>query len=220
MPPVPYTRFMRSHDKTDKTEHLKQWLGSGSINIFGLPFAGKDTLAHNLSQALAAPVISGGDILREHSDQKKIKELMATGELFPTDYYFSIVLPYISQNKLAGKPLILSSLGRWSGEEPTIIRACEQAGHPIKTVIYLKVNEEIVWQRFKTSQAQQDRSHRHDDAAHILEVRLQEFKVKTLPVLEYYRKAGLLIEVEGHKKVEDTTADTLDHIHKFMEGES
>lgn len=201
---------------SDQVEAIKSWLKSGSINIFGMPFAGKDTLAHNLSRELDAPVVSGGDILRSHSDQETIKKLMSTGQLFPTDYYLGIILPYISQATFAGKPLILSSVGRWSGEEPTIIHACTEAGHPLRAVIHLQVEPDIVWQRFEASQTQQDRSHRHDDAAHILEVRLKEYTEKTLPVLDFYRGQDLLVEMDGHKKIEDTTADALKHIYRFM----
>jgi adenylate kinase len=210
------TRANQDH----RIEEIKSSLGAGSINIFGMPFAGKDTLAHNLSSYLDGPVISGGDILRSHPDQATIKKLMQTGELFPTDYYMSIILPYISQNTFAGRPLILSSVGRWSGEEPTIMQACEEAGHPMRAVIHLHVEPEIIWQRFEVSQSQQDRSHRHDDAAHILEVRLKEYREKTLPVLEYYRRQNLLIEMDGHKRIEDTTQDALDHMYNFLKARS
>ena len=194
---------------------LRSWLGSGSINIFGPPFAGKDTLAHNLAHFLNAPVISGGDILRNHHDQEYIKELMLTGELFPTDFYLEVILPYISQADFAEKPLILSSVGRWSGEEPTILEACKKASHPMKAVIHLQVDDVYLWERFENSQKQMDRKHRHDDASHILEVRLKEYSEKTLPVIEYYRQQGLLIEMEGHKKIEDTTHEAIENLKKF-----
>lgn len=197
-------------------QEVNLFLGSGSVNIFGHPFAGKDTLAHNLSVLLNAPVVSGGDILRSHEDQETIKQLMRTGELFPTDYYLGIVLPFLAQEKLQGKPLILSSLGRWTGEEKTIMNACVQTEHAIKAVIHLKVSEETVWERLEASQAKQDRAHRHDDAEHILAVRLKEFQEKTLPVLEFYREKGLLIEVDGHKEITDTTNDALQHLHTFL----
>jgi adenylate kinase len=210
-----YNHPMANSFNSEQVQFVSSWLNSGSINIFGYPFAGKDTLAHNLAEKLGAPVISGGDILRSHSDQVTIKKLMATGVLFPTDYYLGIILPYISQPAFADKPLILSSVGRWSGEEPTIIHACESAGHPMKAVIHLQVDIDTIWRRFESSQVQQDRSHRHDDAAHILEIRIKEYSEKTLPVLDFYRDQNLLIEVDGHKKIEDTTADTLNHLYEF-----
>lgn len=94
---------------------LKAWLGSGSINIFGRPFAGKDTQGKKLAALFDATLLGGGDILRGSTMPERIKALMRTGELIPTDDYISIVLPYLSQPALAGKPLILSSVGRWHG---------------------------------------------------------------------------------------------------------
>ena len=196
---------------------LKTWLSSGSINIFGLPFAGKDTLAHNLSVILGAHVISGGDILRTHDDQATIKKLMSTGELFPSDYYLGITIPFISQERFQNQPLILSSLGRMSGEEVLVMRACETAMHPMKAVVHLHVPTETVWKRFKVSQDLHDRDHRHDNADHILEIRLNEFHSKTQPVIEYYRKNALLIEVDGRQKIEDTTSTALSALYKFSE---
>ena len=176
---------------------IKNWLGSGSVNIFGPPFAGKDTQARLLSEALDAPVVAGGDILRSHPDQAKIKRLMSTGELFPTDFYLSVVLPYLSKPEFANKPLVLSSVGRWSGEEKVIVEAAEQAGHPIKAAIYLKLGADNTKQRYAHSQEIQDRGLRHDDAEQVIEVRLAEFMKKTLPVIEFYKNKGILLEVDG-----------------------
>lgn len=198
-----------------KLQETKTWLGSGSINIFGMPFAGKDTLAHNLARELNGQVISGGDILRGSPDQAKIKQLMQTGELFPTDFYLSLILPFISQPEFKNKPLLLSSVGRWSGEEPTIMRACQTSNHPIRAAIHLNIDPTTVWQRFEASQGLQDRSHRHDDARHVLEVRIREYQEKTMPVLEFYKQHNLLLDIDGQKKIEDTTEAALDHLYSF-----
>ncbi len=198
-----------------EVERIIKWLGSGSINIFGLPFAGKDTQAHRLADALDASVIAGGDILRSHSDQEKIKELMASGELFPTDFYLGIVLPFLSQPSLVNKPLILSSVGRWHGEEETILKATSDSGHPLKAVIFLSLDETEIWHRFEVSGQQKDRGFRHDDAAHVLEVRLKEFQTKTMPVIDFYRKNNLLVEVDGMQNPEDVTRQIIDRLEEF-----
>jgi adenylate kinase len=198
-------------------EKIKKWLGTGSINIFGFPFAGKDTLAHVMGQQLGAPVISGGDILRSHHDKEKISELMSTGKLFPTDFYLEIITPYLKQDRLKKMPLALSSVGRWKGEERTILKACKDAGHPIKAVVHLNVPEEVVWKRFEASKEVRDREHRLDDAVHILEERLKEYRTKTLPVLEYYREQGLLVEVDGQLQRKSTLKETIKQLVAFID---
>ena len=195
---------------------IKAWLGTGSINIFGLPFAGKDTQANKLSELLSAPVIAGGDILRSHEDQAMVKELMSTGELFPTDLYLQIILPYLSQPDFRDKPLILSSVGRWHGEEQVVMGATKAAGHPIKAVICLRLDDNELWQRFEISQAKQSRGTRHDDAKHVIEVRLEEFNDKTMPVIEYYRHLGMLIEVDGHGDPTDVTQRILHQLGHYI----
>lgn len=198
--------------KNSDIKLIAEWLKTGSINIFGMPFAGKDTQAKLLAHALKGCVIAGGDILRSHPNQEKIVQLMATGELVPTDFYLEVILPYMSRDEFNDKPLILSSVGRWKGEEKAVIDAAREAGHPIKAAVFLNLHKTEVWRRFEASLSQKDRGHRHDDAAHIVEVRLKEFREKTYPVIDYYRSEGLLIELDGHGNPETVHKHIIDHL--------
>ena len=178
-------------------EKIKSWLGSGSINIFGLPFAGKDTHGHELAKLFNGTLISGGDILRSQKDAKHVQAHINVGKLAPTDEYMRIVLPFLAQEKFVGNPLILSSVGRWHGEEVGVVKAAEQSNHPLKAVIFLNIGEAEMRKRWKTSLELKDRGERKDDAEHILETRIVEFNEKTGPVIDFYRNRGLLIEVDG-----------------------
>lgn len=176
---------------------LKSWLQNGSINIFGLPFAGKDTHGETLAKLLNAPLIGGGDILRNSVIPPHVKKEIDAGKLAPTDEFIQIITPYLSSKKFAGRPLILSSVGRWLGEEEGIIGAANASHHPIKAVVYLHLSEATLYERYKKSLENGDRGQRADDAEHKLATRIQEFNEKTLPVIEIYRKKGLLIEVNS-----------------------
>jgi len=194
---------------TDVT-HLATWLSSGSINLFGLPFAGKDTQAELLAKELGGIRLSGGEILRNSVIPPHVKEAMDAGDLIPTPDYISIVLPYLRRDEFMGKPLILSSVGRWHGEEDGVMRALEQSSHPLKAVVFLTISEEILMERWTVAQATGDRGVRADDGADKLATRLAEFNEKTLPVIDYYRTKGLLIEIDASRHVIDVTRDILD----------
>lgn len=200
-----------------KILQIKKWLGSGSINIFGVPFAGKDTQARRIGELLKAPVIGSGEILRSHHDQEKIRELMSTGKLFPTDFYLSVILPYLKQEGLTGKPLVLSSVGRWDGEQEAVMQSAQEAGHPIKVVVFLDLDEELVWERFKTTHHIGDRGKRHDDAEHLIDTRLEEFRTKTLPVIEYYRELGLVVEVDGRGGPDTVTKQIIENLAQHVQ---
>lgn len=196
-----------------KIKIVSNWLGAGSINIFGLPFSGKDTQGRDLADLFNGHLIAGGDILRSYHDQAKIKELMSTGELFPTDFYLSIVLPYLSRPEFEGSPLILSSIGRMHGEEPVVMRAASESGHDIKAVVYLNMTEDDVWKRFEAAKTLHDRGDRTDDKQEILKNRLAEFRDKTAPVIEYYRDEGLLIEVDDTLSQEQVLQEIIDGLY-------
>lgn len=189
---------------------IKQWLGAGSINIFGMPFSGKDTHGATLSHLFDAPLLGGGDILRNSVIPPELRKSLDAGDLFPTEEYLKIVTPYLSNDEFKDRPLILSSVGRWIGEEEGIIRAARESQHPIKAVIYLHAGEEVVYRRFKKSQLKGDRAGRSDDNKDVLANRINEFKTKTLPVIEVYRQMGLLIEInsdaEKHEVIESILA--------------
>lgn len=195
---------------TQSAPTLRDWLGTGSINIFGRPFAGKDTQGRKLAEHLNAALLGGGDILRGHDMPNHIKAAMKTGELIPTKDYIELVLPHLSNPDYTAQPLILSSVGRWHGEEPGVIAATEQSGHPLKAVIYLSLPEPVVRERWQAFAGTHSRGERHDDTAEVLEIRLQEYREKTLPVIEYYRQLGLLIEIDGTQTPDAVHAAIID----------
>lgn len=199
---------MNAQASNKQIELIKNWLGSGSINIFGTPFAGKDTQGKKLAELFDAPLVGGGDIIRS-SLHEDVKQIIAKGKLAPTDQFLAIVTPYFSKAEFSNKPLILSSVGRWQGEEKVVVEAAKKANHPIKAVIFLQLSEDQVHERWKLAHQSQDRGQRDDDADGILDTRFSEFHNKTLPVVDFYRKLGLLVEVDGSQSREQVTKDIL-----------
>ena len=122
-----------------KLAQIKSWLGVGSINIFGLPMSGKDTVGVRLAEALGGKMLSSGMIIRA-MESATSQHLTDAGELVPSDVFSQWVLPYFSRPELKDSPLILSSIGRWSGEENSVILEAEKSGHPIKAVLLLNIS--------------------------------------------------------------------------------
>lgn len=191
---------------------ISEWLGTGSINIFGRPFAGKDTQCRKLADDLSGKLIGSGEILRSYHDQGQLNQIMSTGKLIPTDLYQQIVLPYFSKPDFKHLPLILSSVGRMKGEESVVMEAAFNSNHPIKAVIFLQLSEHEVMNRFEAAQKLKDRGQRPDDGRDVLNTRLQEFKIETIPVLDYYRQRELLIEVNGALSREEVFEQILDKL--------
>ncbi len=181
----------------EKISKIKEWIGTGSINIFGLPMSGKDTQGIKLAEALNAKFISSGIIIR--AMEAKTKQYYTNkGAMLPTNIFYEWVLPYLERRDLFDYPLVLSSIGRWSGEEAQVMSVAAGAGHEIKAVIILNLSEAEVENRYNESKTLNDRGERPDDTTiEIFHNRLKEFREKTLPVIQHYKSLGILIEVNG-----------------------
>jgi adenylate kinase len=186
----------------DKIATIKQWLGTGSINIFGLPMSGKDTQGVRLAETLGAKFLSSGLIIRAKEEETR-QSYTEHGALIPTNIFYEWVLPYFEREDLRPYPLILSSIGRWSGEETQVMSVAAGSGHEIKAVILLNISEADVESRFEAAKLIGDRGERKDDKdIETFRVRMEEFRTKTLPVLQHYKGMDLLINVNGDQRRE------------------
>ncbi|MBR6532376.1 nucleoside monophosphate kinase [Candidatus Saccharibacteria bacterium] len=198
----------------EKLAKIKEWLGTGSINVFGLPMSGKDTQGIRLAEALNAKFLSSGMIIRAMEQETK-QSLTSTGQLVPTDLFYAWVLPYLERKDLFDYPLILSSIGRWYGEERQVLSVAAGAGHPIKAVVLLNVSESDVIKRFDAAKLLNDRGDRNDDRdKEVFNVRLQEFRNKTMPVLNFYNEQGLLINVNGDQSRDAVFAEMIEKLYQ------
>ena len=198
----------------EKIAKIRRWLGTGSINIFGLPMSGKDTQGIRLAEALDAKFLSSGMIIRAMEEESG-KKYTADGSLAPTNLFYRWVLPYFERRDLFRSPLILSSIGRWYGEEGQVMNAAAGAGHEIKAVVLLKLSEKDVVERFRVAKTLGDRGNREDDKnLEVFKVRLKEFREKTEPVLRHYQELGLLIEANGNQSRDAVFAEMIEKLYQ------
>ena len=208
---------MEKMNLNEKLEKIKSWLGTGSLNIFGLPMSGKDTVGMRLAEDLQAKFLSSGIIIRAYEAEQN-KDMTGSGKLIPTNTFYDIILPYFSREELRNDSLILSSVGRWSGEEDKIMEAAKAGGHEIKAVVLLDLTEEEVKNRFEAAKELNDRGERADDAnIEVFETRLAEFREKTLPVLNHYDELKMLVKVPASGNRDEVYTNVIDRLVEFID---
>lgn len=209
----------------EKIIYIKNWLGLGSINIFGIQFSGKDTVGERLAEVLDANFLSSGEVMRSIFANKetvanekiwqaaKIGSL--TGRAMPKMEFIDMITQRLAQSDLVGKPLILSTVGRWIGEEKPVLEALRRGNHDTKAVILLNIPEDEVWRRWQI--VRDSRNGGRDDDVNEEKVarRISEFKLKTLPVIDIYRDMGILLEANGNQDRDKVFADVIDSLHDF-----
>ena len=207
---------MEEQNLIDKLARIKSWLGTGSLNVFGLPMSGKDTVGERLAKDLGAKFLSSGIIIRAFEAEQN-QNMTGSGQLIPTNTFYDIILPYFSREEMKNDSLILSSVGRWAGEEDKIMEAAKNGGHEIKAVVLLDLTETDVKNRFEAAKELNDRGGRADDASiEIFETRIREFNEKTVPVLNHYDELKLLIRVPADGSRDEVYSSVVDKLVEFI----
>lgn len=199
----------------ENLETIKNWLGTGSINVFGLPMSGKDTVGVQLAEKLGGKFLSSGLIVRA-MEQATNQNLTHEGKLMPSSIFYDWVLPYFEKPELADYPLVLSSIGRWAGEEDQVMSVAAASGHPIKAVVMLQLSEPAAIARWEAAKYLNDRGLRADDAdPEVFKTRINEYREKTLPVLRHYQELGLLVPAKAEASREQVFQNVVEALASF-----
>jgi len=176
------------------------------IILIGIQGAGKSTQGNILSEKLNIPYLSTGHIFRELSKEKTptgryIKETMNAGYLIPDEKALEIVSEYLHRPEYE-KGYIMDGFPR------TIVQA-EAFENGIDKVIYLKVSDkEALWRLSGRD------DNREDDTLKAIRKRINLFHEFTKPVLDYYRKKGIVIDIDGEKSIEEIHEEIMKVIEK------
>jgi adenylate kinase len=196
------------------------------IIILGAPGAGKGTQADILSQEMNLPHIASGDLFRQALEERTevgllAKSYMDKGELVPDEIAIKMILERINQSDCASGCLF-DGFPRTLHQAKVLDKALKEQGKTIDKAIYIEVpNEELVKRLSgrwlcrtcqtpyhiinsppktpgKCDKCGGELYQRSDDREETVKDRLGVFFAQTIPILDYYKKQGKLIKVNGN----------------------
>lgn len=169
------------------------------IILVGIQGSGKSTQGNLLSKKLKIPYLSTGHIFRELAKEhtplgRYIKETMTAGFLIPDTKTNEIVSEYLSRPEYE-KGYIMDGYPR----TPAQAKAFKNG---IDKVIYLDVSDkEALWRLAYRSG--ENGEVREDETLAAVKKRIELFHKFTEPVLDFYRKKGKLVSIDGEKKIKE-----------------
>ena len=206
------------------------------IVMLGPPGAGKGTQAEILAQKLGLVHISSGDLFRENlSNQTELGKLaqtyMTKGELVPDDVTIAMVKERLSRPDCA-KGAVLDGFPRTPAQAEALNKILAEMNAKVDLVPLISVPNDVLVERL--SGRWMSRSgrvyhalynppkvkwvddidgtplyQREDDKPETVQRRIDVYYEQTAPLIDYYRQAGLLVEIDGTQEIEKVTEDIL-----------
>jgi adenylate kinase len=210
------------------------------IVLMGAPGAGKGTQARLLQERLHLPQISTGDIFRalktaQTSLAQEVRDIMERGQLVPDELTIRLVRERTAQDDCRDG-YILDGFPRTPAQADTLKHLAAEQGHSIVAVL-IDVPFDILEKRmtgrrncpvcgeiyniyFKPPRndnvcdlhPEAELVHRADDNAETVKARLATYDAQTRPLIDYYKRAGLLRMVDGTGKADDIYQEVVSQI--------
>ena len=205
------------------------------IIMLGAPGAGKGTQAKKISEKYQIPHISTGDIFRANIKNgtelgKKAQEYMNRGELVPDDLVIEIATTRLLADDCA-EGFLLDGFPRTVYQAEKLDEFLAAHGSKIDKVLDIAVEKEELMVRLtgrRVCKACGASYHvvnippkkegicdvcggplvqRADDNAETVANRIEVYEAQTMPLIEYYEKAGNIAHIDGATGLESVFAD-------------
>ena len=171
--------------------------------LLGPPGCGKGTQGSLLADRLGIPRVATGDLLRAAVRGGtplglEAKQFMDQGLLVPDDVIIGLIEEVLSSPE-AAQGVIMDGFPRTVAQAAAVDALLEQEGRSVDRVLGFEVPDDELVSRLLGRASQEGRS---DDAPEAIKKRLQVFRDETAPLIEYYRKKEILVEIDAVGSIE------------------
>lgn len=205
--------------------------------FLGAPGSGKGTQASVVSQRLGIAHVATGDLFREAVSKgdelgREAKTYMDKGLLVPDEITIRMLLDRIAAADCR-KGYILDGFPRTLEQARALDRALAEKGEVVDKALYFRVSTEELVRRLsgrlicrncqtpyhpitsppkvsgRCDQCGGELYQRSDDSPETVRKRLEVYFAETAALIDYYKEAGKLIEINGEKGIEEVGQEAL-----------
>jgi adenylate kinase len=202
-----------------------------NLILLGPPGSGKGTQGERLQDDFRLPYYATGDILRaavaEESELgRTAKEYMDRGDLVPDEVIIGVIAERLERPE-AADGFILDGFPRTVGQAEALGDEMEGLDRAITAAVLIDVSDEEVIRRLGGRRICVKNGHvfhvdfdppknedvcdvcgsrlivRDDDKPEVIRHRLETYREKTMPLVDYYEERGVLKRVDGTLKPEE-----------------
>ncbi|HHN82045.1 MAG TPA: adenylate kinase [Methanomicrobia archaeon] len=209
------------------------------IILLGKPGGGKGTQAKMLTERLAIPQISTGDILREAVKHQtplgiEAKKFMDAGLLVPDCLIKDLIKERLSQEDTKDG-FIFDGFPRNLAQARDLEQISGDLGFSIDKVVYIDVPTEKIVRRLSgrrtcscgavyhvESNPPEEQGvcdacggtlyQRDDDKENVIKARIEQYEEQTKPLIDHYDDKGILVTIDGDQPIDDVFSEIMKKI--------
>lgn len=190
-----------------------------NIVLFGPPGAGKGTQSENIISKYGLKHISTGDLFRKHLGEgtylgKKAQSYMDNGKLVPDEVVIGMVADFLDDNAEA-EGFIFDGFPRTVAQAEALDELLEEHDQHIHCMVMLDVPQDELRKRLLERGKTSGRT--DDQNVEKINVRIQEYLDKTLPVAGYYQGQNKACKINGVGTIETIFADIVTEIDSHLD---
>jgi adenylate kinase len=211
-----------------------------AVIFLGPPGAGKGTQAKVLAKQFGAPHLSTGDMLREHIEHgtslgMQAQPIMSRGELVPDSLVLKMVAERIERRDCI-HGFVFDGFPRTVAQAQYLGQLLVEHGFPRPIVIHLVIDLPLLMKRLTGRRVCKvggeiyniyDRPpkiaghcdndggelmQRVDDSEEVIAPRLGAYERQTSPLVAYYKRLGLLHQIDAAKSVDEVKQRVLESV--------
>ena len=173
--------------------------------LFGPPGAGKGTQATAMVERYNLRHLSTGELLRKEIAEGtelglKAKSLIDAGSLVPDEVVEGMIdNAFKTTEGVSG--FLLDGLPRTIAQAEALDKMLAASGEEVTSVISIMIPDEMIKERIRHRAAIEGRA--DDSSDETVNNRIRTYHEKTEPLVDFYRKAGKYVEIDGTGTIEE-----------------
>lgn len=186
------------------------------VLLIGPPASGKGTQGRRIAARFNVTYLSSGELLRAEVAAgtelgRRVADDLARGDLVPDEVILDVLREPLAAALTSGG-YVLDGFPRTEAQARALDATAAEMGGAPQVALWFDVDDAELLRRTRSRAQIESRS---DDIDAVARHRIDVYNRATAPLIDYYRRAGILIRIDAGRAIDEITDDVIGALDAF-----